>query len=154
MNRFFWKVMLLPLTFLQIWELVSGYFLRFQNCISSLLSDFVVFMKVKPHHTGHKIYFPIIFLFGTMYLKGWKGLELNLTNVNINWEKMIFFVVDAMYKKRYRYYIHNCYYTMPIFYPVLVDVIFIECFDPGWRGWSVSVLSYLQPCSRNNRPAV
>lgn len=34
------------------------------------------------------------------------------------------------------------------------DVIFIECFDPEWRGWSSSVLSYLQLCSMNNRPAV
>lgn len=64
------------------------------------------------------------------------------------------FVVDIMYKKRYRYCIHTCYYTMTIFYPVWVDVIFIECFDPEWRGWSGSVLFYLQPCSRNNRPAV
>lgn len=39
-------------------------------------------------------------------------------------------VADIMYEKKYRYYIYNCYYTLTIFYPVSVDVIFIECFDP------------------------
>lgn len=39
------------------------------------------------------------------------------------------FVVEIMYRKRYRYYTHN-YDTIAIFYPVSVDVIFLECFDP------------------------
>lgn len=44
---------------------------------------------------------------------------------------MVCFVVGKMYKEGYRYYIHNCYYTMTIFDPVLVDMIFIERFVPG-----------------------
>lgn len=58
------------------------------------------------------------------------GIQFNQCKYELR-ENTVFFVVDTMYKERYRYYIHNCSYTMPIFYPVLVDVIFIECFDPG-----------------------
>lgn len=47
--------------------------------------------------------------------------------------------------------LHKWYYII-IFYPLYF--IFMECFDPGWKCWSISVLSYLQVSSRYNRPAV
>lgn len=64
------------------------------------------------------------------YLEGYKGWKLHLTYVQRDREDGGILAADMMYKKRYRYYIRNCYYTMTIFYPVSVDVIFIECFDP------------------------
>lgn len=57
-------------------------------------------------HTGHKKSL-IMLSFGIMfnYLKGWKGFEFNLTNVQRVWEDIRYFcVVDIMYKKRYRWW--------------------------------------------------
>ena len=142
--RFFWKAMLLPLPFLQIWELASGCFLKgLKNRVSSFWPWHV--MRVKLHRKESPLSHPVLIWYN---VKGWNWICTATERI------YGIFVVDIMYKKRYRHCIHTCYYTMTIFYPVSVDVIFIESFDPNWRGWSGSVLFYLQPCSRNNRPAV
>lgn len=71
MKRFFWKVMLLPLTFLQIWELVSGYFFFFFKISKLLVFSLTLLCSQGQHHITQttKDIFHFVFLFGIVYLK-------------------------------------------------------------------------------------